>query len=206
MSAGVAGSLFQCSYKFNANVKSTSLKLYFAGTDLLTAKTKAVAISAYMKAIMPVDCHIVGCVLSNNNTKKDGKLVKAAVGPGSYVLPGTTPPPSGVNRDMDAVLMRFESDDGIVPLKFAPIPDNVVAGNILAAAVADCDPMPTVAPASAGTGADWYANFTLLMKAIGFYSHHVKSGHAPGGAYTYYPWTAAFVTGVSGKKGARLIA
>lgn len=206
MAAGVGGTLWQCSYKFNANKKSTSFKLFFASMALADAKIRAIAIADYMKVVMPADCEIRSAVLSNNNTKRDGKLVKAAAGAGTFVSPGVAPPPTAVNRDMDAVLFRLESDDGTVTPKFAPIPDEVVSGDEFVSPIVDVDPAPGVAPAAAGSGADWYANLTLLMKAIVFYSHHVKSGHAPGGDYTYYPWTACFVTRPGGKKGARYIA
>lgn len=206
MAAGAAGTLFHASYRFNCNKRSTSTKLHFAGVDLATAKTRAVAIADYLKPIMPVDCEIVSCILSNDNSKKDGKLIRGAAGSGTYVSPGVGPPPTNVNRDMDAIQLRLESDEGIIPLKIAPVPDEIIAGDEFTVAITDVDPVPIVAPAAAGSGADFAANFNLLMKAITFYSHHVKSGHAPGGAYDYFPFTACFALKPSGKRGARLIA
>lgn len=206
MAAGLPGTLFHASYRFNCNNKSTSTKLHFAGVDLVTAKTRALAIAPYFKAIMPADCSIVSCILSNDNSKKDGKMVRGAAGPGTYVSPGVAPPPTKVNRDMDAILLRLESDEGVIPLKISPIPDEVIEGNDFGDAIGDVDPAPVVAPAAAGSGADWYVNFNILMRAICYYSQHVKAGHAPGGAYDYFAYTACFALKPSGKRGARLIA
>jgi len=206
MAAGLPGTLFHASYRFNCNKRSTSTKIHFAGLDLATARLRAVLIADYFKPIMPVDCNIVSCILSNDNSRKDGKLIRGAAGPGEFVSPGVAPPPTQVNRDMDAIQLRLESDDGNVSLKIAPIPDEIFEGDDFASAIGDVDPVGIVAPAAAGSGANFYANFELLMEAISFYSHHVKSGHAPGGAYTYFPYTACFALKPSGKRGARLIA
>jgi len=204
MAAGAGGTLWRVNYKINANYRGFNQKFHFAGVDLPTAISRANLIGAYLRAIMPTDAEIFFATVSNDNTLRDGKYCPNAIGNGTYVPSGPNPPSTHPDLDRVCVQIRMESDGGVVPIKICPIPDEFVTASEVTELITAVTSKPNAAPAAAGSGANWAANFNLLMQAITYYSHHVKSGHAPGGAYTYFDWSAAFYVRVSTKKGAHI--
>jgi len=204
MPQGNAGGQFNCQYKINANYHGFNFKAGFANIDVATAVQRATTLASYLKALMPTDSEIFYASVSSNNTKRDGKYVPSALGAGSYGGGGGPPAPTHPDFDRACVEIRLESDDGFVIRKVCPIPDEVVTQSELVQAVAPVLVKPAVPPLAPDTGVTWYDKFNLLMQALVYYTHHIKSGAAPGGPFTYFDWTAAYVTKVGTKKGARI--
>lgn len=89
-------------------------------------------------------------------------------------------------------------------MKIAPLPDGVVTASALTTVTAGVVAPVVGAIGAPGSGADWFAELTLLLKYLVVKTHHVKSGHAPGGAFEYFAWAAMFPRKIKKKKGSRV--
>lgn len=206
MATGSAGSLYHINFKINSARKGYNLKFHVANSNEAGAKTVAEDIAGRLKKLMPSDAEIFFCTISNDNTKRDSRFIRGALGAGGHVLPGVSPPPSTYDFPSTAILIRLEHEDGgSVTRKINPIPDDVLESEALLDSISDVVGIPATIGA-VGSGANWYENFNLLMKSIVKFTHHVKSGHAPGGEYTYFNWANAYVLRAGVKKGGRVFA
>lgn len=204
---GAAGNLWDFHLQINSARKGFNLRWAFVGADLTGIMTPATRIAGRLLNLMPTDAEIFFARLSNNNSAKDSRFVRAAVGPGGHIGPGVDPPATVYDMPQAHVLVRFEDTEGAeVSRKIGPIPDYVVEDEELMATITDVVGTPVGALGAVGSGADWYANFNLLMKDIVQNTVHVKSGHAPGGAFSYAPWQNAYVMRTCIKKGGRIFA
>lgn len=206
--AGDPGTLWEFVTKINADTRSFNLKLHLVGTDPVgVLLPKCVALAGYLKKILPTDCEIFYATLNNNNSTRDSRFVRAAQGRGQYVLPGVDPPDSVFDFQRTHLLLRLENVEGqSMPLKVGPIPDNVLTDDQTVAAITDVVGTPAGPLGAIGSGADWYANFNLLMQAIVFHCKYVKTGHPPGGPFQYAAFSNAFVLRPSAKRGGRIFA
>jgi hypothetical protein len=204
MATGVGGTLFHANYKINTDFRGYNLKFHIANSNQTAAKVVGNLIASYLKVIMPTDAEIMFATVSNDNHKRDSAFLRDSIGAGTYIDGGVDPPPSVYDFPSVAVKLRLEHDDGSsVTRKINPIPDAIVTDERFLEAIADVVAMPGTI-AAAGTGADWYANFNLLMQVIVKWTQHVQAGHSPGGDYTYFPWNAAYVLSTTVKKGGRV--
>lgn len=199
------GTLWHANFKINTDEHGFNFKVHMAEIDEATAKSRAIDLAGRIKKLIPSDASIYYATISKDNTKKDSRYLKDAIGPGEYVLPGVDPDPSTYDYSKVALLIRLEHADGSsVTRKFNPIPDNFITDGALLSSITAVEGMPGGALPAVGAGATWYEEFTNFMKALVKNTHHVVAGHAPGGEYTYYEWVNAFVLRVGDKKGGRV--
>lgn len=204
-SDGAAGTLFSSNFKINTDRRGFQLKFWHKGTDYTVPFGQANGIAARLLAVMPTDAEIVYATLSNNDHRKDSRFLRAALGVGTYVSPGESPPPSVYDMPQVSVLVRFEdTEGGQVPRKFGPIPDEVVADEHFLDNIADITDGGAGSTGAPGSGADWYENMALLIGYCAANSIHVQGGHAPGAAYKWAAWTSAFPLRTCVKKGGRV--
>jgi hypothetical protein len=204
---GVAGTLWDFNIKINSARKGFNCKFHFVAADYATVVPKAVDIAGRLLNVLPTDAEIFFATISNNNTRKDSRFIRAALGPGAHVLGGSSPPASTYDMPQAQLLVRFEdSEGGQVPRKLGPVPDAYVSSEELTSAINDVVGVPTLPLAAIGSGADYFANFNLLMKSIVVHTAHVLTGHAPGGDFQWAPWLNAYVMRTCIKKGGRIFA
>ncbi|TAL03832.1 MAG: hypothetical protein EPO07_05735 [Verrucomicrobia bacterium] len=204
-SNGSAGNLWDFHLQLNSDRRGFNEMFHFVGADLSAITPKAVDIAGQMKNILPTDAEIFFARLSNNNTAKDSRFVRAATGAGTHVGPGSSPPPTLYDMPQAHLLVRFEdTEGGEVSRKLGPIPDYVVTDERLTTAITDVVGMPALPLGAIGSGTDWFANFNLYMQMLVAYTWHVKSGHAPGGTFQYAAWQNAYVIRTCIKKGGRV--
>ncbi len=199
------GTLWHGNFKILTDEHRFNFKFHIAETDETTAMAVCVDLAARYKKLMPEGGSISYATLTRDNSKKDSRYVKDAIGPGEYVTAAGPPAvPAQYDYSKVCLLVRFEHEDGgSVSRKVNPIPDTKITDGGLIAAISAVVGLPATVPAVGA--ADWETEFTNFMKAFVKGTHHVVSGHAPGGPYTYFPWKNAYVLRVGDKKGGRLI-
>ena len=197
--------LWHGNFKINTEKRGLNFKFHMAEKTEAEARTGAEAIAARYKHLLPLDASIFFATLQKDDTKKDSRFLDGAVGDGSHVEPEPAEPPSVYDFPTTSILVRFEHADGAsVTRKIGPVPDYVVADGSIVSSISNVTTFPVAAPAAFVAGDSYAVTFNALMKELLFYTHYVKSGHAPGGEYTYFPWTKAFVLRVGQKKGGRV--
>lgn len=202
---GAAGTLWHSNFKINTATRGYNLKFHHVGVDFAPIKLLAIDIAARLKKLMPTDAEIVYATLNNDNTKKDGRFIRGALGPGEYAVGGPPAVAQLYDTSWTCLEVRMENGEGdAVVRKIGPIPDAVLSSEELVAAVTDFEAPGVGALPAAGAGADWYAEFTNFMRCLGEKTHHVRSNHAPGAAFTYFPWAACYYVRVGRKKGGRV--
>lgn len=203
--AGLAGTLFHMNLKINCQGRGYQTKLHLVGADYAAVVPNAVKVASALRLCLPQDASVFYATISRDNTKKDSKYLKGALGNGLYTGVVATPPvPTKANEGWDALLVRFENEDGgYLPMKIGPVPDAIIDGGTVVPSITDLDAPFTAADPAAADGTDYAIAFTNLMKFILKYCYHVRSGHAPGGVFTYWGLTAAYVIDTSKKKGGR---
>ncbi len=198
--------LWKLRFKVNTPDGGLNMLLQMAEISEATALTQAADIAARYRAIMPSTCAIYSATLSKSNTKKDSRIVTAAIGAGLYGQGGVDPEESTYNRFDDACLMRFEdADGGGITLKIGPVPDDFIEAGDPAAAVASVIDMSAALAVTAVQPVVYQTELKNLAHAIGKYCHHVESANnIPGGTYTYFPWVRAHFKRIGEKKGGRV--
>lgn len=201
---GSAGTLWDYHVQINTDRKGFELVFHMVGADLTTIKPNAIDIAGRLKDLMPTDAEIFFSRLSNNDSTRDSRFIREALGAGTHVGPGVDPPATLYDMPQAQLLVRLEDTEGqSVSRKIGPIPDYVVTDERVTTAISDVVGMPATIGA-VGSGADWFANFNLLLKAIVKYTVHVKAGHSPGGTFKWAAWQNAYVLRTAIKKGGRV--
>lgn len=190
--------------KINTDDRGFNFKFHIAEATEANAIIAANDIAGRFKGLIPMDAEIFYGVLSKDNTFKDGLFLPSALGAGTYAG-ADVEVPTVYDNARTCVEIRMETTENQpVVRKFAPVPDDVIAGGLVTTGVAPVTGVQVAAPGAAAGGNHWLADFNLFMKSLMFYTHHVKSGHAPGGAYTYHQWKNSYVTRVGVKRGGRV--
>lgn len=199
--------LWHGNVKINTDTMGFNFKFHVAEKPEADAKIALLKLAALQLLLMPGNSEIVYATVSKDNTAKDSRAVRGALGVGAYVTAAGPPPvPALYNRPDDALLIRFEHlGGGSVTRKIGPLPDTLVVGGNMSITIADVDAPVVAAPAEAAPGDAWEVLCNKFMKAFMFYTQHLQSGHQPGTGYTYFPWTAAYVLRVGRKKGGRVL-
>lgn len=202
---GLAGTLFRLNMKVNCQDRGFQTKLNLVGANYAAVITPALLIAAAYRKTLPSDAEIYYATISMDNTKRDSKYLPGALGQGGFVGAGVDPDPTLANAAWDAIKVRLENEDGgQMTVKIGPVPDAVIDGGGIT------DPIDAVTSTFAGAdptladGTVYKTAFTNLLKLITKYCFHVRSGHAPGGVFTYWALTAAYPLGVAKKKGGRV--
>jgi hypothetical protein len=197
--------LWHLNLKINHGRRGLNCKFHVAGGTETEVRTKAIEIATRYKWIMPTSSEIVFATISKDNTKKDSRLVPGCLGPGLSPEAVEVPADSVPDLPTTSLLIRMEHEDGgSVTRKIGPVIDVFVADAEAVAAIADVTSMPLVLP-PASAAADAYAlRVNKLMQVLVMNTNHVVSGHAPGGEYTTFLWTAAYFIRVGQKKGGRV--
>jgi len=198
--------LWHLNFKINAIGRGFNTKFHIADKAEADALTAANDIATRLKILLPTDAEIFYATISRDNTKKDSRFLASALGQGTFLL---DPEDEGSSYDNagTAILVRFEhTSGGSVTRKFCPIPDGVVTGGQPTSPITAITTAPVAAPA-ASSGADtWFVNFNKFMGAVCFYTHHLVSGHQPGGGYEYFGLNRAYVLRTGKKKGGPVLA
>lgn len=203
MADGV-GTLWHAIYKINAGDNSFHWKSHMAEITEADARIRCTAIGGYLRNLMPTSCEITFASVNKDNHEPDSRYVSGGVGVGLYGTAAIPPVETEPDADLTCLKLRFESSSGqVVPRKLAPLPDGVVEGNRLTTAVAGITIPVGGAIGAPGAGADWFAELSNFLKYLGTNTHHVRTGHAPGGPYTYYTWAAIIPWRIGKKRGGR---
>lgn len=194
--------------RFKINTPDGGLNFSLALAEKLEAPAIAAAvdIANRVRALMPSTCSIWACTISKSNTKKDSRIIPGVLGDGLYLQNGVGPAATVYNKFDDALLVRFEDDDGAgVSMKFGPIPDTIIGGGDVILPITGVTD-GAVAPAALGAQPITFATeFTQLMQSIAKNCVHLQTkGNVPGGNYTYYTFKTANVKRVTRKKGGRV--
>lgn len=203
--AGAAGTLFHLNFKINTQERGFNLKFHMVGADYAAVTPNALILASYLRNVMPADSEVFYATVSNDNTKRDSRFLRPALGIG--LVPAVVGPPaipSVYDMPETAVLVRLENTEGDeVSRKINPIPDVQVSDAIFANAITEVVGTPAV-PAVAGAPGAWAADFNKLLIAIVSITCYVKKNHAPGGAFSWAPWLNAYVLRTALKKGGRV--
>lgn len=199
--------LWHGNVKINTDTMGFNWKFHVAEKPEADAITSLGALTSLMKKMMPVNSEITYATVAKDNHAKDSRFSRAAIGVGAYGLDLTTPAGEDYNRPDDCLLIRFEHAGGSsVTRKLGPVPDSIIEGGAIAGTFpTDVTAAVVAAPAAWVTGDTYPVMVNKFMKAFMYYTHHLVSGHSPGGPYVYYGWTAAYVLRVGRKKGGRVL-
>jgi hypothetical protein len=203
---GSAGTLFHVNFKINTAERGFNMKYHMNGTNYAAVMANAVALSGYLKKILPSDAAVFYATVTRDDSKRDSKFLRDALGQGEYITSAGPPPvPSLYDMPQTAVLVRLENTEGdSISRKINPIPDTVITDALVGGSVADVVTTLSAPSGAAGSGATWYLNFNLFMQAMVAYTIWVRANHSPGGDFTYAAWNAAFVLRTAVKKGGRV--
>lgn len=203
LSEGAAGTLWHANYKINTTGRGFQWRSSIAGVDENTAVLVAEDLATRMKKLLPADAAIVFATLSNDNSVRDATFLDTALGGGEFEEAAGPPVVLGkVDQDQTAIQLRLENiDRQSVQRYWNPIPDAILSGDALAAAVTNIVTTPGVIPAAGA--ATWYLEMSNFMATLVKSTHYVKSGHASGGIYQYAAWRKCFVIRTAKKKGGR---
>lgn len=202
---GDPGTLFHLNLKVNTWQRGFNFKFHLKGADYAAVMPGCIGIADRMKGIMPTDSEIFYAAVSMDNSNRESKFVRDALGDGKFAQTGDPLPAKPFDNSRSGLLVRFEISDGLwVSRVFNPIPDEVMTDGDLVNAITDIT-APVIAAPAAYAGADTYAQaWTKFLQAVMFWSVFVKAGHPPGGAYRSSPWSAAYVLRQGVKKGGRV--
>lgn len=199
------GILWHLNVKINTPQRGFQMKWHMAEVAESVARSNAIALCNRFKHLMPTDAEIFFATIAKDDNPRDSRFVPEALGAGSHITPGSTPPPSVYDYPTTSLLVRAEHAAGSsVTRKLGPLPDDIVTDGEVIAAITNVTTMPVAAPAAWASGDLWATTMNNFLKEIMLFTQHVKSGHAPGGPYTYFPWTAMFPLRVGEKKGGRV--
>lgn len=205
---GAAGTLWHMNFKINADTRSFNFKTHLVGTDPVgVLLPKCVLMAALYKSIMPKDAEIMFATLTNDDSVRDSRFIRDAIGPGTYQATGSPAPASVFDAQRVAGLVRFENTEGqAMQIKVNPIPDDQVADNAFVNAVTDVVGTPVTDPGAPGAADAWAANMNKLMKSIAYNCVYLKSRRLSGGRFTYAAFANAFLLRPAVKKGGRVFA
>lgn len=199
------GLLWHMNYKINTPTRGFNFKLHVPNVDEATVIPIAERIGQRLLYLMPSTCEIFYATISKDDTDQDSRRVPGALGGGLYGQTGSSPAATKPDNSRSAILTRFEhSAGGGVNMKFAPIPDTVCTDDTLTTIPTAVVGVPVGALALPGAGADFFVEFTTLMKDIVQSCKAIKSGHPPGGAFKYANFLNAYYTRLAVKKGGRI--
>lgn len=204
MSVG-AQPLWHFNLKINHGRRGLNFKSHIAGGTEAEVKVKAIELATRYKWIMPTTAEIVFANISMDNTKKDSRLVPGALGFGLSPEAAEDPADSAPDLPTTSLLIRMEhADGGSVTRKIGPIIDVFVEDALEADDIADVTAMPGALPAVSAAADAYKVRVNKLMQVLMLNTNHVVSGHAPGGEYQTFLWTAAYFMRVGQKKGGRI--
>lgn len=197
--------LWHLNYKINTDERGFNIGFNVAESVESAARAVGTDLGKRMLALLPADAEIFYAHMSRDDHQKDSRFMPDVIGPGTYVLTGSSPPPSSYDFPRTSLLFRLESGNGSsVSRKFCPLPDDKVAKAALITPVSNVVGTPGTLPALPAGGDAWELTFLNFFKAIVLQTHHVLSAHPPGGAYTYFPWLNCYPLRISSKKGGRV--
>jgi len=202
---GDPGTLFHLNLKVNTEFRGFPYKFHLKGADYAAVMPGAIAIANQMKGWMPTDTEIIYATVTRDNSDRDSKFVRGALGSGVFAQTGTPPPAEVFDNPRSALLTRFETDSGLsLSRKFSTLPDEVLTDGSLVADIPDITATPLAAPAAVAATDTFAQAFNKFLQAVAFYSVFVKAGHAPGGVYRWEKFSGVFVLRQSAKKGGRV--
>lgn len=199
------GLLWHLNYKINTPTRGFNFKVHVPNVDEAAAIVIAARLGLRLLYLMPSVCEIFYATATKDDHDQDSRRVPGALGNGLYLQTGSSPAATKPDNSRSAVLCRFEhSAGGGVNMKIAPIPDTVCTDDTLTTIPASVVGAPVGALAAPGAGADFFVEFTNLMKDITQNCKAIKSGHPPGGAFKYANFVNAYYTRLTVKKGGRI--
>ncbi len=205
LSVGDPGTLFHLNLKVNTDQRGFNFKFHLKGTDYDAVMPGCVAVAKALRSVMPTDADIFYAAVSMDNTARESKFIRDALGVGTYGQITVDPPAELFDNSRSSLLVRFEIADGLwVSRKINPLPDEVITDGTLVDDIDDVVAPVTVAPGAPVASNSYPVAFKLFMSTVMFYTRFVKSGHAPGGEYQFQTWSAAYVLRQSVKKGGRV--
>jgi hypothetical protein len=202
---GLVGSLWNLNIKINSSDQGFQDKFHIVNSDPAAAKVSAIAVATAYRRILPADgCEIFYATISNYNTKRDSRYLRSATGPGLFLT--STGPDVGAKYDVAQTMMKVRmenSDGGAVPIKVGPVPDAIFTGGAVVPTINDVVATFAGADPVAGDLTDYGLQMENFLKILTKHTVYLKSTAIPGGAFTYWPWVAAFPMGPGKKKGSR---
>jgi hypothetical protein len=200
---GATIGLWKLNFKINTARRGFNMGFHIAEANEATAKTKANKLALHLLAVLPTDSEIVYATISKDDTKKDSRFLRDALGVGK--AKDTGPVDTEYDFARTGLLIRFEHAGGAaVPMKLAPLPDSVVTDGDIIDALDDVVDYVGALPADPTVFTVWKTNYASLVKVIILNTNFVKAGHPPGGEYTYFSWQSAFPLRIADKKGGRV--
>lgn len=201
------GDLWHANYKINTDFRGFNFKLHFRGVNEASVRAIAIRLGQRMLAVLPASAEIIMATINKDDSDRDSRMVPDVIGPGVYVVGHTGTTAAKFDNSRTCLNFRLEhAAGGGITRKWAPIPDDVVTGQMLISSIAGLQTI-TAAPTTAPNAAtSWYDEMKNLIQDIAFSSQAIKTGHAPGGPFKYAAFQNAYVMGVSVKKGARVFA
>jgi len=211
--AGAAGTLYHVYMKFNSDFGSVTGKLHILAADRATARSKATILAMRWRWIIPSNVDLVHCHISKDDSEQDSQQLPGVVGPGlfgSNKVGGAEI--TKYNRYTDHLCVTCEDETGgSVTRKFGPLPDEVVASQVLKFPVTAISGVaPPAEPATAAgivyvADVSWYTEMQNFLQSVAANCVNVKSGHPPGGAFQYAAIWSMLPGVVGGKKGGRVL-
>jgi hypothetical protein len=197
--------LWHLNYKINTDERGFNMGFMVAEVVEATARAVGTDLGKRILALLPSDAEIFYASMSRDDHAKDSRFMPDVIGPGTYTLTGSSPPPSTYDFPRTSLLYRLESTDGqAVTRKFCPLPDDKVNKAALITPISNVVGVPGALPALPLITDAWELIFLNFFKAVVLQTHHVYRAHAPGGAYTYFPWINCYPLRIGSKKGGRV--
>lgn len=203
MAAGIQP-LYKLIIKINTPKNGLNMTFHLNGDDEAAVRVKANDVCARLLWTMPGDSEIFYATMNRDNTKRDSRFLKEALGFGKWP-PDAPATDTFYDMPTTSLLVRFENaDGGSVSRKLGPIPDEVVSSGEVTVAPAAVT-APVVGPVAASLITDaWDVLMNKLIQTIMLQTVHVVAGHAPGGDYVQFGWTSAYALRTAKKKGGRV--
>lgn len=201
---GLVGSLWHANFKINCHNKGYQSKFPIVTADPDIAKASAISIATAYKRILPMDAEIFYATVSNYNTRRDSRFLRAALGAGLFIGLGVAPDPTTFDTSFASIKLRLETDTHTsVTRLINPVPDAVLTDEEIVPAITDVSATFAGVDPVEGDLTLYALQFENFMKILTKHCKHVYSGAVPGGAFTWSPYIAAMPVGVSKKKGSR---
>ena len=197
--------VWHANFKINTDEGGYMFGFHQVGADEALVRTRFDDVASRLKKLMPKSADIFYASFSKLTAERDGRYLHLAKGPGEYVEVVGPPEVSDYDFPDTCINIRLETATGkIATHKFCPVPDEIVTGGMVTASITPVIGMPAGAIGAPGSGADWFAEFTLLMEALTKYAVHIPSAWVPGGEDQSTVYANCFATRVGSKKGGRV--
>lgn len=197
--------LWKLRVKVNTPDGGLNWSLHAKGVEA-TVRTNFADIVNRYKSLLVSTSEIYSAIMSKDNHKKDSRIITGVVGPGLYGQSGSAPLETVYNKCDDAILCRFENEDGGgTSLAIGPVPDTIIKNQEIELPISGITDLTPAVAASAAQPVTYATEFTKLLHAIGKNCIHLQTkDHVVGGAYTWFAFVAAHVKRVTRKKTGRV--